>query len=359
MPHQRSIIDQIYEAAVLPELWSAVIEEIANHTGCHGGAFFSLSEHGPLMIASKTCEQHLNVMMEEGWAAQNIRAHRVISMAPIGFVTDHDVCSEDEIANHPIYTDFLRPRGLGWSTATHVTGANDDVAVFSIDQLYDRGPISEEVRGFLNALRPHLARAAMLATQFGIERIKGVLASFEQLSIAAAAIDRHGKVRLVNDRFTSVTPKVTIGAFDRLDILDDGARILLRQALSTLDFDHAPRSIPVLGQAAPFVVHIIPVQRQARDIFTAADAIAAIVPLNFPGLPFRTIVRKLYDVTEAEARVTEALLSGLTVQAIAERQGVSTQTIRTHLKSVFAKTGVTRQADLILKFSPFNATAQE
>ena len=87
------------------------------------------------------------------------------------------------------------------------------------------------------------------------------------------------------------------------------------------------------------------VQRQARDIFTAADAIAAIVPLNFPGLPFRTIVRKLYDVTEAEARVTEALLSGLTVQAIATKQGVSPQTIRTHLKSVFAKTGTARQAD--------------
>lgn len=261
MVRQRSIIDQIYEAAVLPELWPTVIEEIANHTGCYGGAFFSLGEHGPLMIASKSCEEHLSAMMEKEWAAQNIRAQRVVSMAPIGFVTDHDVCSADEIANHPIYTEFLRPRGLGWSTATHVTGANDDVAVFSIDQLYERGPISEEVRRFLNELRPHLARAAMLATQFGIERIKGVLASFEQLSIAAAAIDRHGKIRLVNEQFKAVTSKVTIGAFDKLDILDDGARTLFRQALSTLNFDHAPRSIPVLGQGAPLVVHIIPIRR--------------------------------------------------------------------------------------------------
>lgn len=56
---------------------------------------------------------------------------------------------------------------------------------------------------------------------------------------------------------------------------------------------------------------------------------------------------RLYGLTPAEARLVEALLAGATIQEYADRAGVSLHTAKTQLKHVFAKTGATRQADLI------------
>ena len=58
-------------------------------------------------------------------------------------------------------------------------------------------------------------------------------------------------------------------------------------------------------------------------------------------------VRRLYGLTEAEARVAAALTLGETVEQIAAAHGVRTSTVRAQVRSVFEKTGVHRQADLV------------
>jgi len=55
-----------------------------------------------------------------------------------------------------------------------------------------------------------------------------------------------------------------------------------------------------------------------------------------------------YGLTPAEARVAERLLAGAANLAeVAASLDVSHATVKTHLSQVFAKTGVSRQADLI------------
>jgi len=55
----------------------------------------------------------------------------------------------------------------------------------------------------------------------------------------------------------------------------------------------------------------------------------------------------MHGLTAAEARLAEALLLGLTPIDIAEQRNVSMPTVRTQLRSLFAKTGVTGQAELV------------
>jgi len=57
--------------------------------------------------------------------------------------------------------------------------------------------------------------------------------------------------------------------------------------------------------------------------------------------------RCMHGLTAAEARLAEALLLGLTPIDIAEQRNVSMPTVRTQLRSLFAKTGVTGQAELV------------
>lgn len=55
-----------------------------------------------------------------------------------------------------------------------------------------------------------------------------------------------------------------------------------------------------------------------------------------------------FELTGAQARLALFLAEGGTVAEYAEFMGVKVSTVRTHLKSVFAKTGVKRQAELAI-----------
>ena len=55
-----------------------------------------------------------------------------------------------------------------------------------------------------------------------------------------------------------------------------------------------------------------------------------------------------FDLTLAQARLALFLAEGGTIGEYAEATGVKISTVRTHLKSIFAKTGVNRQTELAI-----------
>lgn len=57
-------------------------------------------------------------------------------------------------------------------------------------------------------------------------------------------------------------------------------------------------------------------------------------------------LQKFYGLSQAEARLAQHLVQGQTLNNIAQTTGVSINTVRTQLQSIFAKVGVTRQAEL-------------
>ena len=58
-------------------------------------------------------------------------------------------------------------------------------------------------------------------------------------------------------------------------------------------------------------------------------------------------MRKLFDFTPAETQLALQLADGLALEEAADELGISKNTARAHLRAVFSKTGVTRQATLV------------
>jgi DNA-binding CsgD family transcriptional regulator len=63
--------------------------------------------------------------------------------------------------------------------------------------------------------------------------------------------------------------------------------------------------------------------------------------------PEAPVLRQVFGLTGAEATVAIALSGGRDVHEIARMRGVSLGTLRNQVKTVFAKTGVRRQAELV------------
>jgi DNA-binding CsgD family transcriptional regulator len=77
------------------------------------------------------------------------------------------------------------------------------------------------------------------------------------------------------------------------------------------------------------------------------SCVLVITAVVHPEIASTQVIQGLYDLTPAEARIARGIASGKTVNDLASEAGLAAGTVRQQLKSVFSKTGVSRQAELV------------
>ena len=88
------------------------------------------------------------------------------------------------------------------------------------------------------------------------------------------------------------------------------------------------------------------------------DARAFHVELYTTGKPpLEEILKERYRLTPTEIAITLSLRDGISVLSIAEQRGNTLSTVRTHVKSIFQKLHVHRQAELIARLNRLGGTA--
>ena len=142
------------------------------------------------------------------------------------------------------------------------------------------------------------------------------------------------------------------GRIRRLSLANSRADVLFQKAL-----EGGHRSEPRGAQSIPSsatdgqpatVVHVLPVRREAFYTLDGARHIVVVTQAGRrSGQRDPSVLRTLFDLTPAEARLAEALVRNSTLAEYGAVAGVFSNTVKTHLKRVFEKTGVTRQADLV------------
>jgi DNA-binding CsgD family transcriptional regulator len=94
-------------------------------------------------------------------------------------------------------------------------------------------------------------------------------------------------------------------------------------------------------------VAVVPAPERYRPAENGSCALVFISDPESRPKPRAALMRALYGLTPAEARLADLLLEGLEVREIAERVGTTLETARSHLKRVLAKTGARRQVELM------------
>lgn len=344
---QADLIDRIYECSFVPELWPDVLSEVASLAQGEGGLLFAARDRVLQWTASDSLSEIFQDYVAGGWFARCSRRVCIFNQSEPGFFVEHDFWTPAQIDENPIYRDFFRPRGLGWSAGTGLQMPTGDNIVFSVERAFNRGPVGAEVVQKLNALRPHLARAALIAARIGLRAAKGANDTLAVLGLPALVMDESGVVVEANALMNEQVGVVHWRAQDRIVLTDKEANALLWSALNT-PADGAIRSFAVRGKdgMAALVGHVVPVRRSAHDVFGRAYALLVLTPVTTRKAPPVELLRSLFDLTPSEARVARGLAKGESIDAIAEVGGVSRNTVRVQLQQVLAKTGCSRQAEL-------------
>jgi DNA-binding CsgD family transcriptional regulator len=171
------------------------------------------------------------------------------------------------------------------------------------------------------------------------------------IGLPAAVIAYSHRLLAANKLLEQLIPQVVHDRQSRIGLADPGADAMLVQSLVELQ-SHAGeqmRSIPIAAtpERPASVVHVVPVRGAADDIFMAALCVLIIATIARTGIASSQTIQCLFDLTPAEARVARGIAVGKTVDELAHEAGLAAATVRNQLKSVFSKTGVSRQADLV------------
>lgn len=347
-----TLTDRIYEAAVVPELWPDVLAEMSRAVGGAGGILFTTNLARIKWATSADIKDVFEEFVRDGWAAINPRPIRLGALGSVGFVQDLDAFTLEELDNEPVYRDFLRKRGLGWATGTIVEPPSGDSIIFSFERAHEKGPVPVEIVRQFDRLRPHLARSALLSSRLGLERAKAMADVLQSLGLPGAVLRGAGRILAANNAFERLMPALLQERPDRLHLCDATADGLFDEALARVTDARAVAvvsSIPVAAteEQPPMILHLLPVHGAAHDIFSGATSLLVVTPVDRAVVPSAKVLQGLFDLTPAEARVARGISEAQTIESLALAAGVSVETIRSQLKAVLSKTGLSRQQELI------------
>jgi len=214
----------------------------------------------------------------------------------------------------------------------------------------------------LDLLRPHLARSALMSARLHLERARAVADALEMLGLPALVFAFDGRALAANALIQGETVHVRWRARDHFTLNNKTADAMFRNALASLGVDDPPtiRSFAVRDAAsvAAKVAHVVPIRGASRDIFARCAGVLMLTPVALPTAPPVELIQSLFDLTPAEAGVARHLTSGENLHRIAAAGGVSTNTVRTQLRSVLKKTGCARQAEVVALLSGLAAPGE-
>jgi DNA-binding CsgD family transcriptional regulator len=201
-------------------------------------------------------------------------------------------------------------------------------------------------------LRPHLTRTGLISGRLALESARAIVEPLAVLNLAAAVLSHAHRIVAANELMIKLIPGHLQDRSHRVALTDRRADALLEKALLHVSRQSSSSdvcSIPIAETAdnPPSIMHVVPLSGAARDTFPAASCILIFRLVNRLIAPASDIVQALFGLTPAEVRVAVGIVRGQTPTEIASDARVSVNTVKTQLKAVFEKAGVSRQAELV------------
>lgn len=350
-------IDTIYSAVQDPTLWNTALARVASALKGESIALFAttpdLSAPNIVALANVTPEVWKN--FADYYAGINPLMARVKQVYPGSeTVFSQALITDSDLEHTEFYADFYRPNRMH-HTVGMLLNAGDIAAAFTCQRPRSAGPFGADADVVCQTLKPHLLRAFQLHRQMGILQAStlGLNAALAAHGHAVLGLDTSLEIVLCNNSAGMILAKgdsirVVNNRLRCRDAQDEQALQQILTGAVNLGTSGTGGAVTVRGANCPSLA--VAVSPFRFSVPGYSSPIAALVFLADPSAVPRTraeIMRAVYGLTPAEARIADRLLVGLDVSEISEQLAVSPDTVRYHLKQIFAKTGTRRQAELV------------
>ena len=357
------ILASLYDAMLDDALWPATSALIDEACGMHGNAL--LVGQGPKDdVRALFLGLYYRGERRADWEREYLDIYHPIDESVPRFrqlpdsrlVHTHDLYTAEELKTSPAYQeglrrfsgqDGLRARLDGSDGSHYAWVTADPVALDGWE-----APQVALMRGLLPHIRQFVrVRQALAHTEALGASVTGLL---DNTRTGVIHLDRRGRIVAANDRARDILRRGD-GLSDRDGVLR--ARAPADQArFERLVADALPDAGAVSGSMLlrrtsvlpQFVVHVKPVGLRQPDFGTQRTAVLVLLvePGNRPRIDPNLVATTL-GLTPAESRIAVWLTEGRTVREIATATGRRESSIHWHLRQMYLKLDISRQADLV------------
>ena len=354
---ESKIIDAVYRGACEPSELDRAIELIAEYFDGAGATLGEMDQAAPaaqFLVGARNIDHAFYA--DYGPYAQLDPAPRAFGALATGTVTTTDRMFTGEFLRTNVFlNEFLRPHGVDGTLGTTLLQTNGRFAMVGVhhgtrQKLFDDDDVARLAR-----LAPHLTRALQIRRLFLQSEARGQVleAIVNRNPTALIGLPATGPALFVNDaarRLAAENDGITLDPQGRLIA---GDRTVARR-LAQLHADVAQGGAGGIERLRrpsgrpPYVVLVSPLP-SSDDIVRRAGG-GVLVAIHDPG---RTIVSTVQHVARVlhlplgAAKVLGAILDGIDLKDYAEREAISMNTVKFHLKTAFDRTDTRSQVDLV------------
>lgn len=302
-------------------------------------------------------EDFERLYLSDYWSRDE-RLPRLRRMSDSRLVHVRELYTEAERKTSATYNEAMRLTSTQDSLNVCLDGPGGTRVVWALGDPVDAGGWRTDRTRMIERLLPHvrqflLVRHALVEAGALGESLAGLL---EAAGTGVIYLDRRGRVVAANDRAVGLL-RQRDGLTDQDGVLHavepaDDAKLqqLLERASPHFGGHGAAGSMTVGRQfvSPRLVLHVSPVGGRLTDF--GMRRVAALVLVGDPARKPRIdadVVASALGLTPTESAVAAMLATGSSLREIAAAMGRKESTIRWHLKQIFAKHRVSRQADVV------------
>src|SRR5680860_98809 len=349
------------EVVLDPRVWPQLMDDICRAVGAEGAILIQSDAPSPTDIPyTESLKEAARSYFAEGWHKRDPRVARAVPLLRRGMpvISEENTITPEEMGHDPFYNEFLLPAGLQWYMAVGFSAGSDAQWTLSIQRTLRQGAFEKSDMRLLAGLAQHLTEAATLSSAVGRVALSSGINALGAIRQPALAIDHHGLVLDANAAMEGILDQHIRIRNKRLWVGDPEAQSSLERLTERIMAGAETAALigsdPIVikrWDRASVVARVMAVPPAARNPFLGARAIMTFVSLEPKRRPAASLLALAFGLTPAAARLGSALATGTSLSEAADELGISRETARNQLKSVFAKTDTHRQSELVALLS--------
>lgn len=298
---------------------------------------------------------------EANYAEEDPVKAALLRLPPRRFYLAHELCDETTRRTHPYWSEWFGKLGYGDICAARVPLGKHYSCHLGFVRATGAEPFGRVELEFLNLLLPHVEQLLQILEHMDRLKIMADLMQEHMVQSGAGCVVLNGegivnfRNRIARDLLREGSAIYQRNGSIHLADADADARLgqLVKDCILASRHPNAMNSGMVAAPrpgGLPLSVVVLPYHAPSGAESVLEPRSSAVVMIYDPARPRMDpprVLRELYRLSEAELRVCWRLANGETLDEIAAAEGVSRETVRSQLKRVFAKTGTSRQSELV------------
>ena len=347
-----------YSGIAEPKPWQSFVECLAEVVDGRDSSMMISTRRNPyhaMLVTSDHAPHVTQNYLEQTLATDVMRIINELEM-PQPTAID-EVLGQHRWLRSDLYRNYLKPFHIGNSLLVDVW--NDPLlrVRLCVDRSIQRDEFGAEERALVGRLAKHLANAINLRAEVQASRASGQFYqhAMDHLGIGALFLNGDGLLVDANQCGTQLlSQRQGLCLREGKLAVSEGRsgqqfRSMLR-GLLTVD-DLTPQGIRLLDDNGKALLELVgrrlPGSSAPLDLRTPVVVLLAMPCQQDIKEPNTSLMRDLYGFTACEARLAKLLVQGYSAPEAAELLCVSINTVKTHLKGIFEKTGYNKQSQVV------------